>query len=146
MNWFKWKPFTESEEKQIVEAIRQAESQTSGEIRVHVEKYCKTDPMLRAVNMFNHLEMHATELRNGVLVYFAVKDHKFAIIGDEGINKVCLPDFWDEIKDRMQESFKNHQYAEGISNAILQAGEKLAQNFPIQEDDIDELPNEISYG
>jgi uncharacterized membrane protein len=138
--------FTEKEKKQIVNAIKAAELNTSGEIRFHIENKLKGDLMDRAAFIFDKLEMQKTAERNGVLFYLAVKSHKFAILGDLGINKVVPDDFWDEIKDKMQVHFKNKEFAQGIVEGIKMAGEKLKEFFPYQSDDINELPDDISYG
>ena len=99
--------FTETEQQQIVEAIKNAEQQTSGEIRVHVEPDCKGDPYQRAKGVFEKLGMHATELKNGVLFYVAYKDKKFAVLGDQGIHEKVTQHFWDNVKELMQAYFKN---------------------------------------
>ena len=133
-------------EQQIVAAIKEAELDTSGEIRVHIEAKCPTDPLKRAVYIFNYLKMYNTQARNGVLVYVAVESRKFAIIGDAGINKVVPDNFWDSIKMRMVEAFSAGDYVGGISAAIREAGASLKKYFPYQSDDINEQPDEISFG
>jgi uncharacterized membrane protein len=102
--------------------------------------------MNRAVYIFKKLGMHKTELRNGVLFYLAINDHKFAILGDAGINQVVPDDFWDEIKKSMLDFFSEKQFSEGLSRGIKMAGEQLKKHFPYQEDDINELSDEISFG
>ncbi|MGQ8336589.1 TPM domain-containing protein [Sunxiuqinia sp. A32] len=138
--------FSEEEKKQITNAIKAAELNTSGEVRVHVEAKCKGEVMDCAAYWFEKLEMHKTEQRNGVLFYLAVKDHKFAILGDAGINAKVPENFWDEIKEFMLAKFKNDQFADGLSEAILRAGEQLQFHFPYQTDDVNELSDEISFG
>ncbi len=133
-------------EKQIVQAIKEAELDTSGEIRVHLESKCSGDPLQRAVYIFNYLKMFRTQARNGVLVYVAVESRKFAIIGDAGINKLVPDNFWDDIKARMGESFSRGEYAQGLADAIRSAGEQLKKYFPYMSDDVNEQPDEISYG
>lgn len=137
--------FSEEEKKQITNAIAEAELNTSGEIRLHVEGRCKIDVLDRAAYMFGKLNMHQTALRNGVLFYLAVYDRKFAILGDAGINKLVPVNFWDEIKETMLTYFKEGQFAEGLSKGILMAGEQLKTNFPYQGDDVNELSDEISF-
>ncbi|MEY3501286.1 MAG: hypothetical protein RL308_2959 [Bacteroidota bacterium] len=137
--------FNESEKSKILAAIQQAESNTSGEIRVHVENHCKGDLMDRAASVFALLNMHKTALRNGVLFYLAVKDKKFAILGDAGINKVVPTDFWEQIKLQMKADFSIHQFADGLSKGIILAGEQLQKNFPYQSDDVNELSDDISF-
>jgi uncharacterized membrane protein len=138
--------FTKEQQKQIVEAIKQAEHNTSGEIRVHIEEKCKIDVLDRAANMFAKLKMHKTELRNGVLFYLSIEDRKFAILGDAGINAKVPADFWDSVKNAVLEQFKAGNQTEGLVKGILMAGEKLKAHFPYQKDDVNELSDEISFG
>ena len=133
-------------EKLIVKAIERAEHQTSGEIRVHVESKCKVDVLDRAAWLFKKLKMHETKDRNGVLIYLSIDDHKFAIIGDAGINKVVPEGFWNDVKEMMIGHFSKAEFATGLINGITLAGEHLKQYFPHQKDDVNELPDEISYG
>ena len=138
--------FSEEEKQKIVRAIEEAEKDTSGEIRVHIEKDCKTDVLDRAAYIFKKLKMHKTKLRNGVLFYLALEDHKFAILGDAGINKVTPDNFWEEIKETMLSYFREGKFADGLVKGIRMAGEKLKEHFPYQKDDINELSDEISFG
>lgn len=140
------KYFSEENKLQITNAIRVAETNTSGEIRVHIEKECKGDVLDRAAYIFEKLEMHKTKLRNGVLFYLAIEDHKFAILGDAGINQKVPENFWEEIKNEMASEFAKGKFTDGISTGIKKAGEQLKQHFPYQKDDINELSNEISFG
>lgn len=140
------KYFTEEDKLQITNAIRVAEMNTSGEIRVHIEKYCNGIVLDRAAYIFEKLEMHKTKLRNGVLFYIAVEDRKFAILGDAGINMKVPENFWEEITNDVIEKFKNGFFAEGIANGVIKAGDQLKQHFPYQSDDVNELPDEISFG
>ncbi|PIF06225.1 MAG: hypothetical protein CSA36_02785 [Draconibacterium sp.] len=138
--------FSEEEKLQIINAIRVAEGETSGEIRVHIEKYCKGMVLDRAAYLFEQLKMHQTKLRNGVLFYLAIEDRKFGVIGDVGINAKVAENFWDEIKENVLKNFSDGRKAEGITEGILKAGEQLKQHFPHQTDDVNELPDEISFG
>lgn len=140
------KYFTEENKLQITNAIRVAETNTSGEIRVHIENHCKDDVLDRAAYIFEKLEMQKTELRNGVLFYLAVKDHRFAILGDGGINAKVPDDFWECTKEAVIGKLKEGSYAEGLSDGIIRAGEKLKEYFPYQADDVNELSDEISFG
>ena len=133
------------EDHRVVEAIRQAELNTSGEIKVHIENFCKTKSERRALFIFNRLKMDKTQQRNGVLFYLAVKDRKFAILGDEGINNVVEADFWNDIRDLMTAEFKEGRFAEGLEQGIMRCGEKLKAYFPHQTDKTNEIPDEISY-
>lgn len=138
--------FTFEEKDLISEAIQVAEKNTSGEIRIHIEGKCKEDVLDRASYIFEKLEMHKTELRNGVLFYLAVQDHKFAILGDAGINQVTAEDFWEDIKSTMLGHFKEGNFTAGLAEGIKMAGEQLKKHFPYQDDDVNELSDEISFG
>ena len=133
------------EDQRVVEAIRQAERNTSGEIKVHIENHCKGDVEERSLRVFNHLKLNETQLRNGVLIYLAVKDRKFAILGDEGIDKVLEDGFWNDVKELMLSHFKEGRFTEGLEQGIQRCGEKLQAYFPHQDDDVNEIPDEISY-
>lgn len=138
--------FSQDEEATIVEAIRHAELATSGEIRVHVEVGAEAPALAVAQRVFNHLGMDKTRDRNAVLILLEVDRREFAIIGDEGIDKVVPADFWESERDLMQTHFRQGEFARGIALAIGQVGEKLKEFFPHQSDDINELPDTISYG
>jgi uncharacterized membrane protein len=137
---------TQAEEQEIIESIRMAEKNTSGEIRVHIEKHTSIDAFERAMEVFHMLKMDETELKNGVLIYLAVKDKLFVICGDKGINDLVPIDFWDCTRDVMAENFKEGQYKKGLVQGILRAGEQLQKYFPCLDGDINELSNEISKG
>lgn len=137
--------FTKQEQSEILSAVKEAEGETSGEVRVHIETTCSGDVLDRAAWIFGKLGMHKTALRNGVLFYLAVEDRKFAIIGDAGINAKVPADFWDKAKETMVENFKAGKFTEGLSKGILMAGEQLKTHFPHQADDVNELPDEISF-
>jgi len=133
-------------EQEIIEAIIQAESLTSGEIRIHIEEHSDLDVLERASSVFFDLKMNETNARNGVLFYIGVADHSFAIIGDEGINQVVPTDFWECTRDTVIAHFKDGNYKEGIIAGVLRAGEQLKFYFPHKGGDKNELPNEISRG
>lgn len=137
--------FQKEEETKIIESIREAERQTSGEIRVHLEKNAKGDILTAAARTFQQLGMHETGARNGVLIFLAPERREFAIIGDEGINKIVGEEFWQEERDLMQQHFKRGAFCAGVCTVIGQIGEKLKAHFPYQEDDRNELSDEISY-
>ena len=140
------KYFSPENKLQIANAIRVAEMNTSGEIRLHIEKYCKGDVLDQATYVFEKLEMHKTQLRNGVLFYLAVEDHKFAILGDAGINQKVSKDFWEKTKELVLSNFKEGNITEGLTNGILMAGEQLKEHFPYLTEDKNELTNDISFG
>jgi uncharacterized membrane protein len=135
---------SKADEQEIVKAIIEAEKNTSGEIRVHIEEHTEKSPLDRAEEVFLELHMHETQDRNGVLFYVSVADKKFAIIGDEGIDKLVEADFWDCTKDVVISNFKEGNYKKGLINGILRAGERLKKYFPFQSHDSNELSNEIS--
>jgi uncharacterized membrane protein len=137
---------SQSEEKEVVEAIRLAEENTSGEIRVHIEKETSIAPIDRAVEVFSMLKMENTKDRNGVIIYVAVKSKQFAIYGDQGINEKVAEDFWNTTKDIMLHHFKNGNNKQALVEGILSAGQQLKNHFPYQDDDVNELSNEISKG
>lgn len=138
--------FSTQDRKAITRAITDAEQNTSGEIRVHIESHCKEDVLDHAAYIFSMLNMHKTRLRNGVLFYLAFKDHKFAIIGDKGINQVVPENFWEDIKMHMRAKFKEGNYTQGLEEGIRMAGEQLKKHFPYQSDNVNELRNDISFG
>lgn len=137
--------FTIEQQSEILAAVKEAEKSTSGEIRVHIENECREDVLDRAAWIFRKLNMHKTAERTGVLFYLAVRDHKFAIIGDSGINAKVPEGFWDEIKDLMETSFRESRFTSGLKEGILLAGSQLKAHFPYLKDDINELPDEISF-
>ena len=134
---------SKEELKQISESIRDAESHTSGEIRVCVTRQCKGDPLEAAYRMFTRLKMEATELRNGVLLYVSPTDHKAAIWGDSGIHDATRPDFWDEVLAEMLSFFREGRIADGICQGVGKVGELIRTQYPISENDINELSNDV---
>jgi len=138
--------FTEYDQLAIKNAIVHAEKGTSGEIRLHIEDTFTGDVLDQASYIFKKLKMHETEQRNGVLFYLAVKNRKFAIIGDAGINSKVPDGFWDLMKETMTEHFRNDRFTEGLVEGIKLAGEKLVEYFPHLLNDTNELPDEISFG
>lgn len=135
--------FIEEEQELIAATIADAEKLTSGEIRIAIEKYCKNDAFERATEYFSKLDMDKTAEKNGVLIYLAYEDHKFAIIGDSGINRVVPEDFWETTQVAMKAHFAGGNYASGIIAGVKLAGEKLAVFFPYAQDDVNEIPNDI---
>mgnify|MGYP006368869409 FL=1 len=135
---------SKAEEQEIVLAIVEAEKNTSGEIRVHIEEHTEKSPLERAQEVFFELKMDETQDRNGVLFYVCVSDKKFAILGDKGINEAVESDFWDCTKDTVIANFKEANFKKGLVEGILRAGERLKKYFPFQSDDTNELSNEIS--
>ncbi|WP_207433598.1 TPM domain-containing protein [Sabulibacter ruber] len=139
---------SDTDEAVILQAIQEAERNTSGEVRVHIEDTCEGEVLDRATQVFAYLNMHKTKLRNGVLFYVAMKSHKFAVLGDAGINAVVPKDFWVEINKVVIADFKQSKYADGLSKGIKMAGEQLKSYFPYAGDhsDINELSDDISFG
>ncbi|PKA82424.1 TLP183/Psb32/MOLO-1 phosphatase superfamily protein [Ulvibacter sp. MAR_2010_11] len=137
---------TREEEIQVIEAIRKAEKNTSGEIRVHLEAHSTIDAFDRAAEVFDFLHMDNTKLSNGVLIYVAVEDRTLVIMGDKGINDVVSPQFWESTKDTIINHFKAGNVAQGLIDGVLKAGEQLKKHFPYTKTDRNELPDEISIG
>ncbi len=137
--------FNEEEEKNIIDAITNAEKETSGEIRLHIESKCPKDVFERAKEVFEDLKMHNTRHRNGVLVYIATEDKKMAIFGDEGIHDHVGQSFWDDTMKIMTDHFKSGKFETGVIEVVTQIGHKLKSRFPHQKDDVNELKNDISY-
>jgi uncharacterized membrane protein len=137
--------FTPEALNRLKKAIAQAELNTSGQLRLHVEAYCKEDVLDHAAFIFEKLEMHKTQERNGVLLYFALLDHKFAIIGDAGIHAKVPDAFWDRLRDEMGAFFKRGAYIEGLEFGILKAGEELERDFPKTSNGNNELPDDVSF-
>jgi uncharacterized membrane protein len=138
--------FNLQQQKNIVDAISSAELNTSGEIRLHLVDTTKNDVYQEAISVFESLEMTKTEQRNGVLIFMAVRDKKFAILGDKGINDIVPVNFWDSVRDEMIMFFKKQDFEQGIIAGITAVGEKLKAHFPYSKDDENELSNEISFG
>lgn len=137
--------FSDTDRAEIEKAVTAAESRTSGEVRVHIEKTCH-DALERARIVFDYLRMHKTEQRNGVLFYLAVESKAFAILGDQGIDARVPKTFWDSTKDAMAAEFAQGRFKEGLCKGIDEAGKQLAAFFPRREDDKNELVNTISFG
>jgi len=140
--------FPEEDTRIIVKAIRHAENQTSGEVRVFVESRCSwVDAMDRAKEIFFSLKMDKTEQRNAVLVYVAIKDRQLAVFGDEGIHERVGNEYWNNVVAEMLASFNTNNYGEGIGNCVIQIGDALKTHFPFNRDtDKNELPDEIVFG
>jgi len=137
--------FNSEEQEHLAHTIGLAEANTSGEIRVCIEQHCEKDVMIRAEECFNKLGLHKTHLRNGVLIYLSTDDHKFAIIGDRGINNKVAADFWDATKEKMLIHFKSGDLVNGLTTGIACVGEQLQTLFPRMHDDVNELPNDIVF-
>jgi uncharacterized membrane protein len=137
--------FTKAQQEDIRQAIMNAELDTSGEIRVHIENTCTGDALERALAVFTKLGMGKTASRNGVLIYLAVKNRKFAIIGDTAIHQFVTESFWDSVRNKMMDHFRENQFTEGLIEAITVTGKQLKSHFPYQTDDKNELSDEISF-
>lgn len=137
--------FSKIEKERIVAAIREAEKDTSGEIRLHLESKAGENVFGHAKRIFQKIGMTRTAQRNGVLIFLAVKDKKFAVLGDTGINEKVPEGFWDDVAEILRVHFKENKFAEGISEAVLRIGTKLKEYFPYQTGDKNELPDTISY-
>lgn len=139
--------FTKAETEKILEAIKAAERNSSGEIRVHIEsKHSDEDPVERARKIFVKLKMHLTKDRNGILFYLSTVDRKFAVIGDRGIDAIVHDSFWVAIKDTVLEKFKQGLFAEGLIEGIIHCGASLKEYFPYLDADKNELDDAINFG
>jgi len=137
---------TKEQEQKLIQTIKVAEKNTSGEIRVHIEKTSDKPPVDRALEVFHLLKMNETQLKNGVLLYVAIESKQFAIIGDEGIHNKVTSSFWDTTKEIVLSHFARKEFAKGLELGILEVGEKLKNYFPYQTNDTNELSDEISKG
>lgn len=143
----KKKFFSGEEQQLIVDAIRQAERSTSGEIRVYVESRCSyMDALDRAVEIFAEMGMQATKERNGVVLYVAIKDRQLAVFGDEGIHHKVGTDYWNDEVNKMIRAFNRENFAEGIAKCISDIGNALQHFFPYTDKDENELSDEIQFG
>jgi uncharacterized membrane protein len=138
--------FSPEEQEKLLASIREAEKETSGEIRIHIDTTCKEEVLDRAAWMFKKLGMEKTAERNGVLFYLAVKDRKFAILGDAGINAKVPEGFWDCVSELLTRNFKEGKFIEGLSEGIILAGKQLKTHFPYLKEDKNELSDELSFG
>ncbi len=138
--------FSDEDRILIKAMIGEAEKMTSGEMRVYIDDDCKEDVMDKAAFVFAELNMHQTEQRNGVLIYLAVNDRKFAIIGDAGIHSKVGNDFWNRIKAEMGTMLSENRYRDALVYGIREAGEQLQHYFPYQRNDKNELPDDIVFG
>lgn len=137
---------SQQEEQEIIEAIRIAERETSGEIRVHIEQKCNIDIYEHALEVFHYLKMDNTKEQNGVLIYVAVDNKTFVIYGDKGINDVVGSDFWNSTRDKIAFQFKNGNFKQGLIDGVIEAGKAIALHFPWKHGDNNELDNSISKG
>lgn len=138
--------FSDEEQQRIIRAIQEAERETSGEIKVHVEKNCSGDVLERTKEVFGFLNMHRTQDHNAVLFYLAYEDRKFAVFGDQGIDQKVPEGFWFSTKDLLRSNFSEYHFTEGLCLAIREAGLQLKKHFPYSSNDVNELPDDISFG
>lgn len=135
------------EHERIVNAIREAESKTSGEIRIYVQRgKFETDPVIVAQNKFQRLGMYKTRERNAVLIFIAPRAHKFAVVGDKAVHEKCGEQFWQQVVDGMRVHFQNEKFSRALMEAINEVGKVLATHFPRKSEDANELPDEIVEG
>jgi uncharacterized membrane protein len=135
------------EHDRIVQAIREAESKTSGQIRVYIQRgKLNGDPLIAAQKKFHRLGMHKTSERNAVLIFVAPRAHKFAVVGDKAIHEKCGEEFWRRVVDLMRGHFQNEKFSHAIVEAIEETGKALAAHFPKTPTSFSELPDEIVEG
>jgi len=143
---------SEADFDSITRAIRAAESRTSAEIRVHLDRHVprtllvgrRPDVLARARHVFHRLGMHRTRERHGVLVYVAVEDRRLAVVGDEGIHGRVGDPHWDRVRDVMVDRLRANAPREAIERAVEELGRVLAEHYPRRPDDENELPDEVS--
>lgn len=135
--------FTDPDKERLDSVVKEAELHTSGEIRVYLEDHCKGDVLDRAAFIFSELNMHKTANRNGVLIYLALQEKKFAVLGDTGIHTIVGQDFWHSVKELMLDHFKHGRFTDGLVSGIQEAGHVLQKHFPAERDDANELPDEV---
>ena len=132
------------EHDRIIQAIRKAESKTSGEIRVLIQRgKLNNDPFVEAQKKFHRLRMHKTRERNGVLIFVAPRVHKFAVVGDEAVHKKCGDEFWQRIVEKMRKHFQNEKFSDALVEALQEIGTVLARHFPKTSKDTNELPDDL---
>ena len=136
---------TEEQEQHIIDAIAEAELQTSGEIRVHIEATCDREPLVRAARIFHELGMDQTEMQNGVLIYIAAEDHQVAVYAGKGIHRQVEEGFWSDVLELILDHFREDKFEEGIARGVSKVGDKLKELYPYREGDTNELSDEISY-
>jgi len=137
---------TEEEKKLVEEAIKRAEKETSGEIKVYIDRFCWEKIEDKAARVFKKLGLDKTKERNAVLIYLVTTNREFLIYGDEGIHQKVGDDFWEDVKNSMVEDFKEGNFGKGIADAVKNIGEKLKKFFPYKKEDINEISDEIEYG
>lgn len=136
---------SETEKEKVIAAIKQAELNTSGEVKVHIEESCpETDPFERAKQVFQYLSLDTTAQRNAVLFYLAHGDRKFAVLGDVGIDQVVPANFWESTRDTLRMYFVQGDFSGGLQMGIKEAGFQLKKYFPYQSNDINEISDDIS--
>jgi uncharacterized membrane protein len=136
---------TPAEQNRLLDKIARIEKRSSGEVRIHVSGRRVDDPLKAARRTFASLGMTATARRNGVLVFLSLPSRSFAIVGDEGIDRVTPPDYWDTLRDALAERFAAGRFCDGLVEILDRVESVLAEHFPYQKGDVDELPDDISY-
>ena len=135
------------EHDRIVQAIRDAESKTSGEIRVFIQRgKLNVDPLNAAQKKFHRLGMHKTPERNAVLIFVAPRAHKFAVVGDKAIHEKCGEPFWQKLVDGMREHFRNEKFSHALVEAIEEAGKALGSHFPKRSTSSNQLADNVIEG
>ncbi|PVX51788.1 TLP18.3/Psb32/MOLO-1 phosphatase superfamily protein [Balneicella halophila] len=137
--------FSLEEQKKIVDAIKKVELRTSSELRFHIDTHTELTALDRAAYLFKKMKMHKTKARNGVLLYMSVQNKLFAIIGDAGIHQYVKDEFWNERTEEVLADFKVSNFCQGVVSCILKVGDALQKHFPYQENDVNELPDEITF-
>lgn len=147
INYIK-KYLSKEELDSITNHIAEIEKFTSGEIRICFKKNTawaerKLTSREMALKEFHKLGMHNTKYKTGVLLYILFKERKFEVVADTGINDKISDEKWDLIKNHLINEFKEGQYKNGIIKALDEIKEVLLVEFPVKDDDTNELPNDI---
>jgi uncharacterized membrane protein len=138
--------FSREDEQRIIAAIGEIEQRSSGEVRVHLTNTSPADVLREARATFIRLEMHRTPERNGVLLFLAPKCKSFAIVGDEGIDRLVEKGFWEKVRDMAAAYFQRGAFGDGVLAALAEVGAALKKHFPAREKKINRMPDDISYG
>lgn len=137
---------SDKEQDIIVEVIRKAEKNSTGEIRVHISSSQEKNNAEQAYQIFCKYCKGQTKHKNAILIHINFTQRYLTIIGDEGIHQRVKQDFWNEIHDRMTILFASEQYLKGITEGVESVGIELAKYFPISgEKQLNELPDEILF-
>lgn len=140
--------FTDDDFLRISNKIKEAEKNTSGEIRVSIKEKSsllerKKEIRSLAEKEFYKLNMHSTRDNTGILLYLLLAERKFYILADKGINEKVDQSIWDDVRNQIQKEFREGHFANGILLGIDRVSKILSEHFPVKTDDTNELSNKI---